>query len=222
MEILLQTLAPPSIFGISCIKSVRIWNSGEVNPAKINTFLPTSFQFLASRQRNKWVNARCYPFTSPVYSTPLCYCTSIMIYQQLMKTEPRTSRYLTKFLPSDGQLYWTHTLASIHQCCFTRTALDISWKIAHVVLTTVDRLLKFKTQMHFKCVCGQLETTIHLLLECVDYNIVIQWFCRVLSDYLKTPFSLQPRHVLFGFGPREKYPPAFSACATLYKQTYFT
>ena len=76
MEILLQTLAPPSIFDISCIKSVRIWNSGEVNPAEITTFLPTSFQFLASRQRNKngkWVNARSYRFTSPAYCTPLYY-----------------------------------------------------------------------------------------------------------------------------------------------------
>ena len=76
MEILLQTLAPPSIFGISCRKSVRIWNSGKVNPAKITTFLPTSLQFLASCQRNengKWVNARSHPFTSSAYSTPLCY-----------------------------------------------------------------------------------------------------------------------------------------------------
>ena len=85
------------------------------------------------------------PIISQVQPTPLHCVTSILIYRQLMNTVPRKPKYLTKYgLSSYGQLYWTHTWASIHQCCFTRTALDTSWKIAHGVLTTAYRLLKFK------------------------------------------------------------------------------
>ena len=102
-----------------------------------------------------------------------------------------------------------------------RTALDTSWKIAHSVLTTSDPLLKSKIKLYPKCACGKLETTIHLLQECVDYNIVIQWFSRLHSNYLTTRFSLQPRHVLFGFGPREKYPPVFSVLLCITKHQFW-
>ena len=46
---------------------------------------------------------------------------------------------------------------------------------------------------------------------------IVIWFCRVLSNYLTTPFSLQPRHVSFGFGTHEEYPPAFSVLLCLTK-----
>ena len=72
-----------------------------------------------------------------------------------------------KFRPTFGALYWPSTWRQLHFANFDRSVLDFSWKVAHGVVLTAQRLIAFGLYVSQHCFCGPvLESLSHLLFAC--------------------------------------------------------
>jgi hypothetical protein len=76
--------------------------------------------------------------TRPVVGTTTQLCNRILL-EQLAETR----RCYLKFAPSFGPLYWQQTGQQLHLMPLDRYVTDGSWKIAHGVLYTAERLCSF-------------------------------------------------------------------------------
>ena len=72
-----------------------------------------------------------------------------------------------KFRPTFGAPYWPSTWRQLHFANFNRPVLDFSWKVAHGVVLTAQRLISFGLHVSQHCFCGPvLESLSHLLFAC--------------------------------------------------------
>ena len=82
-----------------------------------------------------------------------------------------------KFRPTFGALYWPSTSlhvplhftswCQLHFANFDRSVLDFSWRVAHGVVLTAQRLISFGLHVSQHCFCGPvLESLSHLLFAC--------------------------------------------------------
>ena len=60
-----------------------------------------------------------------------------------------------KFWPTFGTLYWPSTSRQLHFANFDRSVLDFSWKVAHGVVLTAQRLISFGLHVSQKCFAVQ-------------------------------------------------------------------
>ena len=105
-----------------------------------------------------------------------------------------------KFRPTFGALYWRSTWCQLHFANFDRSVLDFSWKVAHGVVLTVQRLLSFGLHVSQHCFCGPaLELLSHLLFACPLGQSVLSWLQSLMFRYSLMSAVLLLRHVLFGF-----------------------
>ena len=105
-----------------------------------------------------------------------------------------------KFASSFGALDWPSTWRSLQFMPLDRQVRDLSWKVAHGVLYTADRLISFGYQYSPSCFCGyHLECPEHLFFSCPLARSGLDWIQSQL--FLASPLapSLTVRHVLFGF-----------------------
>ena len=73
-----------------------------------------------------------------------------------------------KFRPTFGILHWPSTCRHFHFANFDRSVLDFSWKVAHGVVLTAQRLISFGLHVSQHCFCGPvLESLSHLLFACL-------------------------------------------------------
>ena len=82
--------------------------------------------------------------------------------------------------------------------------IDLSWKVAHGVLYTADRLSSFGYAIPTACFCGHASESLdHLFFSCPLAVSVLSWLSSLL--FLSSP-SFGPillRHVRFGFSEDE-------------------
>lgn len=105
-----------------------------------------------------------------------------------------------KFASSFGALDWPTTWKSLQFMPLDRQVRDLSWKVAHGVLYTADRLISFGYHYAPSCFCGyHLECAEHLFFSSPLAKSGLDWIQSVL--FLATPLapSITVRHVLFGF-----------------------
>ena len=81
-----------------------------------------------------------------------------------------------------------------------RQVIDLSWKVAHGVLYTAERLSSFGYAIPTVCFCGhQLETLDHLFFSCPLADSVLSWLSSLLFLYLPSfgPILCIPRFFVF-------------------------
>ena len=109
-----------------------------------------------------------------------------------------------KFRPTFGALYWPSTWRQLHFANFDRSVLDFSWKVAHGVVLTAQRLISFGLHVSQHCFCGPvLESLSHLLFACPLAQSVLSWLQSLMFRYSPMSPVLLLRHVLFGFNLEE-------------------
>ena len=120
-------------------------------------------------------------------------------------SESRSSPHcIEKFRPMYGDLYWPSTWAELFFFALDRPVIDLSWKIAHGVNYTADRLLGFGYDVYSECFCGHyLECPSHLFFSCPLAHSVLSWLQSLMFLFSPAPPSLVCCHVLFGFSMDE-------------------
>ena len=109
-----------------------------------------------------------------------------------------------KFRPTFGALYWPSTWRQLHLANFDRSVLDFSWKVAHGVVLTAQRLISFGLHVSQHCSCGPvLESLSHLLFACPLAQSVLSWLQSLMFRYSPMSPVLLLRHVVFGFNLEE-------------------
>ena len=130
--------------------------------------------------------------------------SSKIAYLFLLDENYAVPHCVEKFRPTFGALYWPSTWRQLHFSNFDRSVLDFSWKVAHGVLLTAQRLISFGLHVSQHCFCGRvLESLSHLLFACPLAQSVLSWFQSLMFRYSPMSPVLLPRHVLFGFNLEE-------------------
>ena len=109
-----------------------------------------------------------------------------------------------KFSVPFGQLYWSTTWRQLFFFDIDRPVIDLSWKIAHGVLYTAERLVSFGYGIPTVCFCGHpTESLEHLFFHCPLAASVLSWLHSLLFRFSLSFGPFLPRHVLFGFSGDE-------------------
>ena len=74
---------------------------------------------------------------------PVSSITCNICYKLLLSLNPAQPHCVQKFAPSFGVLDWPTTWRSLHFMPLDRKVRDLSWKVAHGVLYTAERLISF-------------------------------------------------------------------------------
>lgn len=141
---------------------------------------------------------------SPYHTTSASVISAKFCYQFLLSERRPLPHCVEKFRPVFGDLYWSYTWMELFLFRLDRPVIDLSWKIAHGVLYTSDRLLSFGYNIDPICFCGHLlESPSHLFFSCPLADSVLSWLQSLMFLYSPTVPSLFCRHVLFGLNPDE-------------------
>ena len=136
--------------------------------------------------------------------SPVSSLTTKSAYLTLVSELPGVPHCVGKFLPSFGPLYWPSTWRQLFFFDMDRQVIDLSWKVAHGVLYTADRLSSFGYAIPTACFCGHASESLdHLFFSCPLAVSVLSWLSSLL--FLSSP-SFGPvllRHVRFGFSEDE-------------------
>jgi hypothetical protein len=135
-----------------------------------------------------------------------------MFYHSLVDKLSEEPHCISKFRLSFGELYWSETWVQVSTVPLDRKIRDFSWKIAHGVVYTADRLNHFGMAVDPECFCSnEHETPQHLFFNCPLMTSLLLWAQTLFL--LVTPLSpsLLQRHLLFGYNKQELeiVPPVF-------------
>ena len=109
-----------------------------------------------------------------------------------------------KFFPLFGSLYWSATWRQLFLFDLDRPVIDLSWKVAHGVLYTAERLSSFGYDIPLSCFCSApCESLQHLFFDCPLAVSVLSWLQSLLFCASPLSPSILVRHVLFGFSSDE-------------------
>ena len=125
-------------------------------------------------------------------------------YLMLLSDRSAIPHCVAKFFVPFGLLYWSATWRQLFFFDMDRQVIDLSWKVAHGVLYTADRLSSFGYAIPTACFCGHpLETLDHLFFSCPLADSVLSWLSSLL--FLSSPSfgSILLCHVRFGFSDDE-------------------
>ena len=125
-------------------------------------------------------------------------------YDLLVSLAYRPPHCVEKFRPLYGDLDWETTWRSLFFLPLDKQVSALSWKVAHGVLYTADRLVSFGYNIPSPCFCGHaLETPVHLFFSCPLAQSGISWIQSLL--FVSSPLapSICARHLLFGFSSDE-------------------
>ena len=136
--------------------------------------------------------------------TPVSSLTTRAAYSLLLVDRSVIPHCVEKFSASFGQLYWSSTWRQLSFFDLDRPVIDLSWKIAHGVLYTAERLTSFGYDVSTVCFCGHpTESLDHLFFHCPLAVSVLSWLQSLLFRSSPSFGSLLPRHALFGFSGDE-------------------
>jgi len=121
-------------------------------------------------------------------------------YQLLLSLNASQPHCVLKFATSFGVLDWPATWKSLQFMPLDCQVRDLSWRVAHGVLYTAERLISLGYAVLPTCFCGyHLECLEHLFFSCPLARSGPDWIQSML--FLASPLapSISIRHVLFGF-----------------------
>ena len=98
---------------------------------------------------------------------PVTSLSTKSAYLMLLSHRSAIPHCVVKFFVPFGCVYWSATWRQLFFFHTDRQAIDRSWKVAHGVLYTADRLSSFGYAIPTVCFCGHpLETLDHLFFSC--------------------------------------------------------
>ena len=142
-----------------------------------------------------------FSVSSPVVPFVLSQPSLLTFFLSLRMSPPHC---VVKFRPLFGPLYWSVTWCQLFLFVLECPVIDLSWKVAHGVLYTAERLSSFGYNISTACFCSRpLEFPQHLFFDCLLATTVLSWLQSWF--FLASPLSpsLLVRHVLFGFSEDE-------------------
>ena len=141
---------------------------------------------------------------SPYHCCPVTEASGKHVYQFLLSESRAPPHCVEKFRPQYGDLCWPSTWSQLFSSNLDRPVIDLSWKLAHSVLCTADRLIGFGYAIDATCFCSTaLDTPSHLFFSCPLSQSALCWLQSLMFSYSFSCPSLVCRHVLFSFAPRE-------------------
>ena len=102
---------------------------------------------------------------------------------------------------------WKTVWLNLHLWRFLRPVRDTAWLIAHAILPTADRLIRFGMSVNPSCHCGQAESLVHLFVDCPLASRVFAWYLSLVRRFAPTTGPLSTSQILCGYGPIVKLPP---------------
>ena len=98
---------------------------------------------------------------------PVTSLSTKSAYLMLLSDRSAIPHCVVKFFVPFGSVYWSATWRQLFFFDTDRQGIDLSWKVAHGVLYTADRLSSFGYAIPTVCFCGHpLETLDHLFFSC--------------------------------------------------------
>ena len=98
---------------------------------------------------------------------PVSSLTTKSAYSLLLIDRSIVAHCVEKFFVPFGQLYLSSTWRQLFFFDIDRPVIDLSWKIAHGVLYTAERLASFGYDIPTACFCGHpTESLDHLFFHC--------------------------------------------------------
>jgi len=134
--------------------------------------------------------------------------TANFVYRTLSAAQRTQHRSVGRYQSLGYQVEWQHVWGGLHLWRFIRPVRDTSWLIAHKILPTADRLLRFGMQVNPLCHCGGTETLIHLFVECKFAAKVLAWFSSFGRQCLASFVPPTPKQILLGYDRDSGLPPA--------------
>ena len=124
-----------------------------------------------------------FPLTIVVLSLGPLLSMSTNFYS-LRAARPPPPHCVEKFRPQHGDLYWPSTWSQLFCFNLDRPVIDLSWKVAHGVLYTADRLIGFGYDVDATCFCNtSLETPSHLFFSCPLGQSALSWLLSLMFSY---------------------------------------
>lgn len=135
---------------------------------------------------------------------PVNVITCKQCYQLLLSFNPCTPHCVVKFRPVFPNIDWLSTWNSLFLLPLDRQVIDLSWKVAHGVLYTAERLVSFGYDFPLACFCGHhTESLRYLFFDCPLAQSGISWIQSLLTRASPFAPSIEVRPVLFGFSRDE-------------------
>ena len=151
-----------------------------------------------------WPNRGSLCVGSGLLVSPVSSLSTKSTYLVLLSDRSEAPHCVEKFLPSFGPLYWPSTWRQLFFFDIDRQVIDLSWKIAHGVLYTAERLSSFGYTIPTARFCGcPLETLDHLFFYCPLADSVLSWLSSLLFRSFPAFGPILLRHVRFGFSEDE-------------------
>ena len=149
-------------------------------------------------------NSLIYGSLDPHFCCPVVGMSTKSCYLFLLSEHMTAPHCVEKFAPAFGVLYWSTTWRELSFFDMDRQVIDLSWKIAHGVLYTAERLVSFGLSVPLPCFCGApVESLSHLFFSCPLAQSVLSWLQSLMFSFSHMSPVLFPRHVLFGFNSDE-------------------
>ena len=147
-----------------------------------------------------WFRLPCFMDAGTIFvgspgssSRSLSTLTVAFVYR-LVSTLARTEHRCVAQYQSWGlAVEWNTVWSNLSLWRFLRPVRDTNWLIAHGVLPTADRLLRFGMSVDSKCHCGAVESLVHLFAQC---PVARRVFCLVpvarssCIPFVRSPLSL--------------------------------
>ena len=149
-------------------------------------------------------DALVYGASSALVCSPVSISSTKACYLFLLSESMVSPHCVEKFARVYGALDWPATWRSLFFFDLDRQVIDLSWKIAHGVLYTAQRLGSFGLPVPLSCFCGApVESLEHLFFLCPLAQSVLSWLQSLLFAFSPMCPVILCRHVLFGFNSDE-------------------
>ena len=140
---------------------------------------------------------------------PLASLSVRFAYRQFSRLAREDHRCVAKFRSWGMPVEWSSVWSNLHLWRFVRPVWDTNWLIAHGVLPTADRLIRFGVRIHPSCHCGQAESLIHLLVECPVAKRLLAWYQSLVRSVVPCLAHPTLSQILLGYDKSVKIPPVF-------------
>lgn len=131
------------------------------------------------------------------------------VYEQLSRADRREHRCVEKYRSLGLVVDWSTVWSNLNLWRFIRPVRDTNWLIAHGVLYTADRLIRFGMQVDPSCHCGAEESAVHLFTRCPVARRIFAWYQSVVKLVIPSSVRPSPSQLLVGYDRAMTIPPVF-------------
>ena len=130
-------------------------------------------------------------------------------YRELSRLDSTEHRCVQRYRSWNLAIDWNAVWSNLHLWRFIRPVRDTSWLVAHGILPTADRLLRYGMSVNPFCHCGRPESLIHLFTECPLAVSLLAWYMSLVAQFDQTYAVTRPSEILCGYASSVKIPPIF-------------